>query len=250
MPVLTPKLTYGFYPVYARLFDIPLQTVPLERQLTIQPERFCIKSGGVVIANPNAPTGQVLSLPQVEMIVRADRDRLVLVDEAYIDFGGESAVPLIDRYDNLLVVQTFSKSRSLAGARLGFALGHPDLIKGMLRVRDSFNSFTVDSLTQEIGLASLADESYFQTVCQRLIDTREKSLDILRQAGYDAPASSANFIWIRHPYLEGEAVASRMRAKGILVRHFPKPEIADRVRITVGREEDMDRVCQNLLELL
>lgn len=237
--IVFPDITYSFYPVYARLYDIPFRTVRLGEDMRIPLEALKEPSAGILLANPNAPTGRVLELDEIEAIASSDPDRLLIIDEAYVDFGAESAVSLIPAYDNVLVVQTFSKSRSLAGLRLGYALGSPALIEALERIRDSFNSYTLDLLAQTAGEAAMMDGAWFETNRRRIMDTRERTVEQLSGMGFSIVPSSANFIFARHPGISGLRLQQALRENGILVRHFNQPRTTDYVRITIGTDEEM-----------
>ncbi len=245
-PIAFPDITYSFYPVYADLYDIPFRTVPLDDTFGVPIEALAAPSGGVVLANPNAPTGRAISRDEVERLVAADPDRVVIIDEAYVDFGGESALPLLETYDNLLVVMTFSKSRALAGARLGFALGSRTLIEGLERVRDSFNSYPVDRVAETAGVAALSDGEWFETNRIRIIATREKTAARLRDLGFDVVPSAANFLFAGLPGVPARVLYTALREQGILVRYFEKPRIDGYLRITIGSPENMDALCEAL----
>jgi len=224
-----PDVTYGFYPVWAQLYALPF---------TIDPDEY--RGGGlIVIANPNAPTGIALPLTAIEGLIAANPDQVVLIDEAYVDFGGESAIPLIPKYENLIVVQTFSKSRSLAGARLGFAVAQPHLIADLNRIRCSFNPYNVGTPAQRMGAAAMRDRAYFEKTRRAVMDTREWARSALLALGFDVPPSAANFLFARPPRISGEALQKALRARGILVRRFELPRIRDHLRISVGTPEDM-----------
>ena len=245
LPVLFPDVTYSFYPTYCQLYDIAYQTVPVTDDFAIDPADFTAPNGGIVFANPNAPSGMPLSLAQVERMVKAS-DRVVLVDEAYVDFGGESAIPLVAQYDNLLVVQTFSKSRSLAGARLGFAIGQPHLIEALTRIKNSFNSYPIDRLAMVAGVAAIEDVEWFSDTTKRVIDSRDALSAALAQRGFTVLPSAANFLFARHATLTAEHLVRELRARSVLVRHFHKPRIEQFLRITVGRPDQ----CEALLSAL
>jgi histidinol-phosphate aminotransferase len=246
-PLLFPDVTYSFYPTYCELYGIPYRTLPVGADFRIDPAAYegAGEHAGIIFANPNAPTSRALGLGDVERIVRAS-DRVVLVDEAYVDFGGESASPLIARHENLLVVQTFSKSRSLAGMRIGFALGHPQLIEALTRVKNSFNSYPLDRLAQAAGLAALEDEAYFEDTRQRVMASRAQLAEGMNALGFEVLPSAANFVFARHPQRSAEALARALRERGVLVRYFKKPRIDQYLRITVGRPDQ----CQALLSAL
>lgn len=234
-------ITYSFYPVYSQLFDIPYALIPLDDNFGIDPSSIPTAGDGLVIANPNAPTGRALNLQQIEEILQANRDRLVLVDEAYIDFGGESAVPLIGAYDNLLIVQTFSKSRSMAGLRVGYAMGSPELIEALRRVRDSFNSYTVDRLAQMAAKAAINSGQWFEETRSRIIFSREKATAALKKMNFTVIDSAANFIFISHRTVHAQLLYQELRKMGILVRHFQQQRIDNYLRVSIGTEEEMDQ---------
>jgi histidinol-phosphate aminotransferase len=245
-----PDITYSFYPVYAAAFDIPYRLIQLDDDFNLPLDACLEPSAGLVLANPNAPTGIAIGAEAIAAIAAADRNRLILIDEAYVDFGAESAVKLLDQLDNILVVQTCSKSRSLAGMRVGFAMGAPGLIEGLERVRDSFNSYTVDSVAQAAALAAFGASSWFEPMRARIIATREKTTRALQDLGFRVLPSSANFIFASHPRYAGAALYRDLRQAGILVRHFRLPRIEDFVRISIGTDEDMDKLAATLTALL
>ena len=247
LPILFPDVTYSFYPVYCGLYEIDFETVALNNAFEIQVDDYFKPNGGIIFPNPNAPTGRVLSISEIERLLKANQDSVVIIDEAYIDFGGESAVKLINQYPQLLVVHTLSKSRSLAGLRVGYALGHPDLIDALHRVKDSFNSYPLDRFAQAGAIAAMQDKAYFDKTRQQVITTREKLVSELQSMGFEVLPSGANFIFARHPAHEGEALANQLRAKNIVIRHFKKPaKIAQFLRITIGTDIE----CQALVEAL
>ncbi len=235
-----PDISYGFYPVIARLHRIPYTEIPLREDFSLAPEDYFDCGKMVVIANPNAPTGLALSRDQIESIVRRNRDTVVLVDEAYVDFGAESAVSLVDHYDNLLVAQTFSKSRSLAGARLGFAIGNEALIRDLNTIKYSTNPYNVNRMSAAAGLAALAEEEYYRANARRIQENRRFTSEGLRALGFTLPESSANFVFARRPGLAGEKLYRELKKRGVLVRHFNKPRIEDYVRVTIGTHEQME----------
>ena len=247
LPILFPDVTYSFYPVYCGLYEINFETVALSNAFEIQVDDYLKPNGGIIFPNPNAPTGRVLSLSEIERLLKANQDSVVIIDEAYIDFGGESAVKLVNQYPQLLVVHTLSKSRSLAGLRVGYAVGHPDLIDALHRVKDSFNSYPLDRFAQAGAIAAMQDKAYFDKTRQQVISTREKLVSELQGMGFEVLPSGANFIFARHPAHEGEVLASQLRAKNIVIRHFKKPaKIAQFLRITIGTDIE----CQALVEAL
>ncbi len=239
-----PDLTYGFYPVYAQLFGVITKIIPLSDDWTINYRDYIDVDSTVIIANPNAPTGLTLPLKEIEIIVEGNSDNIVIIDEAYIDFGGESAVSLIDKYDNLLVVQTFSKSRALAGARVGFAIGNSELIKDLKAIKYSFNPYNLNRWSEEVAVASLKDQNYFQECCKETMRLREASSQNLRFLGFEVLNSQANFIFARHKKLSGQDYYQKLREEKILVRYFDKNRIKDFVRITIGDEKDMEALLK------
>ncbi len=250
VPITFPDITYSFYEVYVKYLDLTARTIPLETDFSLPLERFLAEPrGGVVLANPNAPTGQALGAADLRRVVEAHPDQVVVVDEAYVDFGAESMAPWVGTYPNLLVVQTTSKSRSLAGLRVGWALGDENLIAALRCVRDSINSYTVDRLAQAGAAAALAAGDYFAQVCRQVAETREKTWTRLRDMGFDVAPSKANFLFVRHPAVPGPALFRGLRERGILVRRWDLPRIGDHLRISIGTEAEMDALCQALAEL-
>lgn len=249
-PVLMPTVSYSFYQVYCRLYGIGAVLVPLDEGMRVNPDQYGAPCGGVVIANPNAPTGIALSLDKVERILRAQPDCVVLVDEAYVDFGAESAIPLIRTYPNLLVVQTFSKSRALAGLRVGFAIGQSHLIEGLDRVKDSFNSYPLGHLEIAGAVAALEDDEYFQAKRAQVIATREHLAERLCALGFDVLPSATNFLFARHPMRRAGDLAQALRERAILVRHFKSPEIDNYLRISIGTDEECTQLATVLAEIL
>lgn len=245
-PILFPDVTYSFYPVYCGLYDIPSKTVPLTGTFEINPEDYKQPNGGVIFPNPNAPTGRYLGLQRVEEILCANPDRVVVVDEAYIDFGGQTAINLVDQYPNLLVSQTLSKARSLAGLRVGFAVGHPDLIEALNRVKNSFNSYPLDRLALAGAQAAYEDEAWFRTCCDGVISERERVTAALEGLGFEVLPSKANFVFARHKEQAGEVLAKGLREQGIIVRHFNKPRISEFLRITIGTVEQNEALIAGL----
>ena len=249
-PVLFPDITYSFYPVWADLFRIPYETRSLDEEFRIRIEDYFTENGGVVIPNPNAPTGLLMSLDEVEQIAAANPDSVVIIDEAYIDFGGTSAVPLIDRYDNLLVVQTFSKSRSLAGMRIGFALGQPELIRAMSDVKYAYNSYTMNLTAQIAGAKAVEEEAYFQETVKKIIRTREDAKLRLAELGFTFPDSQANFIFASHKTKPAREIFQALKEANIFVRYFPQERIDNYLRITVGTDEEMEQLFSFLKQYL
>lgn len=236
-PLLFPDVTYSFYPVYCGLYRVAFEAVPLDEQFQIRIEDYAKPNAGIIFPNPNAPTGCLLPLESIERLLRANPDSVVLVDEAYVDFGGETAISLVERYPNLLVAQTLSKSRSLAGLRVGFAVGHEDLIEALERVKNSFNSYPLDRVAQVGAIAAFEDEAYFQQTCQAVIASREKLVGELRGMGFDVLPSAANFIFARHPQHDAAELAAGLREEGVIVRHFKQARIAQFLRISIGTQE-------------
>src|SRR5699024_4458445 len=239
--VLFPEISYSFYPVYAKIFDIPYQTIPLEQDFSLQPGMFSNAPGGVIFPNPNAPTSIYLSLEEVEMIVQTNQNKVVIIDEAYIDFApaSASAVSLIEKYDNILIIQSMSKSRSLAGLRIGFALGHQSLIKGLIRMKDSFNSYPVDRLALAGATAAIKDQAYFKNTTQQIIHTRDWVKEALVERGFEVLPSAANFLFTTHPNIDAKTIYETLREQDILIRYFGKKPIDNYVRISIGTDEDM-----------
>nr|WP_314488065.1 histidinol-phosphate transaminase [uncultured Pseudomonas sp.] len=236
-PLLFPDISYSFYPVYCGLYGIAYEQVPLDEQFQIRIADYAKPNGGIIFPNPNAPTGCLLPLDAVEALLTAHPDSLVVVDEAYIDFGGDSAIALVSRFDNLLVTQTLSKSRSLAGLRVGLAVGHPDLIEALERIKNSFNSYPLDRAAIAGASAAFDDREYFDATRQKVIDSREHLAAQLEAKGFEVLPSAANFIFVRHPRQDAAELAARLREHGVIVRHFKQARIAQFLRITVGTPE-------------
>ncbi|MDH6170478.1 histidinol-phosphate aminotransferase [Variovorax boronicumulans] len=253
-PLLMPDVSYSFYKVYAQLYGIACELQPVDEGLRIDIEALAVRArsgcAGIVIANPNAPTGIGLPLWQIERLLAACPDRVVLVDEAYVDFGGESALPLIGKYPNLLVVQTLSKSRSLAGLRVGFACGQQHLIDALVRVKDSFNSYPLDRLATAGAVAALKDEAWFNTTRDKIVDTREGLSLQLEDLGFEVLPSQANFVFAHHPLRDAAELAALLRERAVLVRHFKQPRIAQYLRISIGTREQCSALVQALQAIL
>ncbi|WP_179401221.1 histidinol-phosphate transaminase [Burkholderia guangdongensis] len=249
-PLRFPDITYSFYPTYARLYGVQYEAVPLADDFSIRVDDYLGDAGGVLFPNPNAPTGRALPLADVERIVAANPSSAVVIDEAYVDFGAESAIALIDRYPNLLVVHTTSKARALAGMRVGFAFGHPDLIEALDRVKDSFNSYPLDRLAQAAAQAAYEDDAYFDGMRRKVIASRERLTGALQALGFDVVPSAANFVFARHPAHDAAAIAARLKEKEIFVRHFKLPRIDQHLRITVGTDAECDTFVAALRDLL
>jgi len=249
-PLLFPDVTYSFYPVYCRLYEIAYTTVPLADDFSIRIDDYRRPNGGIIFPNPNAPTGRLLPLEQIEALLDANPDSVLVVDEAYIDFGGETAIPLVHRYPNLLVVQTLSKSRSLAGLRVGFAVAHPELIEALVRIKDSFNSYPLDRLAIAGAVAAFHDEAWFLQTRRAVIEGRETLVREMAAMGFDIVPSAANFIFARHPGHKAERIVAGLREKGVIVRHFNKPRIDQYLRITVGTPEQNQALLRALADVL
>lgn len=249
-PILFPDITYSFYDVWADVYRIPYRQIPLKSGFNIAPEDYVTENGGIVIANPNAPTGVAAPLEVIENIVKVNPDSVVIIDEAYVDFGGESCLPLIERYENLLVVQTFSKSRSMAGMRIGFAMGSEKLIKYMNNVKFSINSYTMNTLTQLCGAAAVKDEKYFNETVSKIIETRERSKKRLAELGFTFTDSKANFIFASPQKKSAQYVFDELKKRRIFVRYWNKPVICEYLRITVGTDEEMDKLFEALEDIL
>ncbi len=250
-PVLFPDITYSFYDVWADLLRIPYEIQALDEQFCICKEDYKKKNGGVIFPNPNAPTGVLLELGDIEEIIQANRDVVVVIDEAYIDFGGESALPLIEKYDNLLVVQTFSKSRALAGMRIGCAFGQPMLIKYLNDVKYSFNSYTMDETALAIGAAAVRDKAYYKETVKKIVATREWVKKELREMGFVFEDSMSNFIFAAHTSVRAQYILEELRKNNIYVRHFHKPiRISNYLRITIGTDDEMKKFLKTLKNIL
>lgn len=239
-PILFPDITYSFYDVWAQLYRIPYKTCALDENWSICPEDYKQPNGGVIFPNPNAPTGVLESLETVEEIIKANPDVVVIVDEAYIDFGGKSALPLIEKYDNLLVVQTFSKSRAMAGLRIGFCMGNEKLIKYLNDAKFSFNSYTMNLPSQVLGVEAVKDDAYFKAITAKMIATRERVKKELTELGFTFPDSMTNFIFATHKNIPAEDIFKALREADIYVRYWNKPRINNYLRISIGTDEEMD----------
>jgi histidinol-phosphate aminotransferase len=249
-PLYFPDISYSFYPVWAELYGIAYATIPVAADFSVDPDAYPADNGGIIIPNPNAPTGMLMGLDAVKMLCQKSANSVVVIDEAYIDFGGESAVALIGEFDNLLVVQTFSKSRALAGLRVGFAMGSEQLIGALNRVKNSFNSYPLDVVAQNAALASLHDENYFQESCERVINSRSALCDAMAAMGFVILPSGANFVFASHPDYTARELFLALRERGIVVRYFDKPRIDNHLRISIGNEEQNALFLAALGELL
>lgn len=244
--VVFPDITYGFYNVFAQLYGINYKEIPLTEDFSVNPKDYINVGANVVIANPNAPTGKTISLDEIEEIVKSNKDYIVVIDEAYVDFGGETAIKLTEKYDNLLVVRTFSKSYSLAGARLGFAIGHKDIISDLEMIKYSTNPYNINRLTQIAGVSAIESVKYYEDNCKKIIDTREYTKNELKSLGFQVLDSKANFIFAKHPDLDGEYIYKSLKDRGILVRHFTKERIKDFNRITIGSTDEMEEFINTI----
>ena len=249
-PLLFPDISYSFYPVYCRLYQIAYQTIALDDEFRIGVSDYAIANGGIIIPNPNAPTGIALELNALRELLADNPESAVVIDEAYVDFGAESAVSLIDEFPNLLVVQTFSKSRSLAGLRLGFAFAQAPMIEALQRVKNSFNSYPVDSLASAVGLAALADEAYFRDCRDRVIASRSRLADALTGLGFEALPSSSNFLFVHHPTATAESLYQELKERGILVRYFNRARIDNHLRISIGTDDECDALVDALKQIV
>ncbi len=249
-PLLFPDITYSFYPVYCGLYHIDFATVPLADDFTLRVADYLCPNGGIIFANPNAPTGCLLPLADIDLLLQHNRDSVVVVDEAYIDFGGETAIALVDRHPNLLVTQTLSKSRSLAGLRVGLAVGHPELIEALERVKNSFNSYPLDRLAITGAVAAFEDREHFERTRQAVIANRSKLVTALATLGFEVLPSAANFVFARHPQRDAYVLAASLRERHVIVRHFRLPRIEQFLRITVGNPEQNAALLAALSQIL
>jgi histidinol-phosphate aminotransferase len=249
-PILFPDITYSFYPVYCGLYGIDHRAVPLSDAFEIRVDDYRVPNGGIIFPNPNAPTGRLLGLDAIERLLAGNPDSVVVIDEAYIDFGGESAIPLTARHPNLLVTRTLSKSHALAGLRVGYAVGQPALIEALNRVKDSFNSYPLDRFAQAGALASIEDHAYFESLCARVVATRTRLVEAMTRLGFEVLPSAANFVFARHPARDGAELAAALRERSIIVRHFRNPaRVAPFLRITVGTDAQCDALVDALTAL-
>jgi len=249
-PVAYPAISYGFYPVYASLYRLPHVEIPLREGFRLEPEDYCGIGKNIVIANPNAPTGRSISAAEIEKIVQSNPDHVVMIDEAYIDFGGESCLPLVGKYENLLVSQTFSKFRSLAGGRLGFAIGNPELIEDLDKIKYSTNSYNINRLTMAAAIATIESNEYYVNNSRLIQENRAYTTEELSKLGFETLPSQANFIFTHCPKIDGGDLYRKLKDKGVLVRHWDKPEIAGWCRVTIGSREQMDIFLEKVREIL
>lgn len=245
-----PDITYGFYPVFADLYGIKAEIIPLKDDFTVDVKAFCQKNKLIVLANPNAPTGIALELSEIEKIVASNPDCVVIIDEAYVDFGAKSAIRLTEKYSNLLVVQTYSKSRSMAGARLGFAFADKEIINDLEKIKYSTNPYNINRITQITGAAALVDQSYFDENCRKIAETREYVKEELKKLGFTVTDSKANFLFAKSDKMGGKELYSALKERGVLIRHFENERIKDYNRITVGSREEMEVFLENVSEIL
>ncbi len=245
-PILFPDVTYSFYPVWADLFGIPYETPVLDEEFRLRCEDYKRDNGGIILANPNAPTGLCIPVEQVEDIVRWNQDVVVIVDEAYIDFGGQSARTLIDRYENLLVVQTFSKSRSMAGTRIGYAMGSRALISALQDVKYSYNSYTMNAPSIILGTEAVKDEAYFRETVEKIVRTREAAKERFRKMGFSCTDSKTNFLFVSHKKVSAKEIFENLKGAGIYVRYFAVPRLENHLRITIGTDEEMEELYRFL----
>lgn len=249
-PAIFPDITYGFYTVFAQINNIPYEQIPLNDDFTICIDNYKNANGTIFIANPNAPTGIALTVEQIEDIIKSNPDNVVVIDEAYVDFGADSVVPLTKKYDNLLVTQTFSKSRSLAGGRLGFGIGNKKLIQDLNTIKYSTNPYNVNSLTMAAGVGTLIDDEYCMDNCKTIIENREWTITKLKELGFTMTDSSANFIFAKHHTAHGKDIYIKLKEKGVLVRYFDKEKLSDYNRITIGSKEQMNILIEKIQEVL
>ena len=249
-PLLFPDISYSFYPVFCQLYGIHYEKIPLADDFSIDLDDFQRANGGIIFPNPNAPTGLLLGLDAIESLLQKNTDTVVVVDEAYIDFGGQTAASLIDQYDNLLVVQTMSKSRSLAGMRVGYAMGSEHLIEGLNRIKNSFNSYPLGHLQIAAAIAAFDDTQYFENTRQKVISERERVVDKLQSLGFEVLPSKSNFVLVRHPQNKADLLAQSLREKGIIVRYFAKPRIDQFLRITIGTDAQNTLLIECLNQIL
>ncbi len=249
-PILFSDITYSFYDVWANLYNVPFEKVAVDEEFKIIPESYFKTNGGIIIANPNAPTGRYMELSEIEKIIEKNRDVIVIIDEAYIDFGGKSAVCLLEKYDNLVVVQTFSKSRALAGIRVGYAMCCKELVDCLEAVKNSFNSYTINSLSQAVATACARDKEYFDVCTKKIIATRQRTISELSKLGFETIPSMSNFVFTTNPKVKASYIFEELKKKNIFVRFFNKPKINEYLRISIGTDDEMDTLFEALREII
>ncbi len=253
-PILFPDITYSFYPVYCKLYDIAFANIPLQNDFSIAVADYLSanhgRNGGIIFPNPNAPTGRALPLSDIQALLNGNSNSVVIIDEAYVDYGTESAIALVNQHPNLLVTRTLSKSYALAGLRVGYAVGHPDLIEALERVKNSFNSYPIDKLATAGAIAAIDDQDYLHQISQRVVKTRDQLIQELNHLGFETIPSQANFVFTKHPKHDAASIAAKLREKHIIVRHFKLPRIDQHLRITIGTDEQCGALIQCLKELL
>ena len=249
-PILFPDITYSFYPVYCNLYDISFKNIPLGEDFAINTKDYIRKNGGIIFPNPNAPTGRALPLADIKALLESNTESVVVIDEAYVDYGTESAVALVNQFPNLLVTHTLSKSYALAGLRVGYAVGHPDLIEALERVKNSFNSYPIDKLAMAGAVAAIEDQEYLHSISKSVIQTRETLVKDLSQLGFETIPSQANFVFTKHPSKDAAQIAAALREKHIIVRHFKLPRIDQHLRITIGTDEQCAALIKELKEIV
>jgi histidinol-phosphate aminotransferase len=249
-PILFPDITYSFYPVYCNLYDIAFENIPLQEDFSIDIKKYIRKNGGIIFPNPNAPTGRALPLADIRALLESNTESVVVIDEAYVDYGTESAVTLVNQYPNLLVTHTLSKSYALAGLRVGYAVGHPDLIEALERVKNSFNSYPIDKLAMAGSVAAIEDQEYLHKISKAVIQTRETLVKDLSQLGFETIPSQANFVFTKHPSKDAAQIAAALREKHIIVRHFKLPRIDQHLRITIGTDAQCAALIKELKEIV
>ena len=249
-PILFPDITYSFYPVYCNLYDISFTNIPLDEDFAINTKDYIRKNGGIIFPNPNAPTGRALPLADIKALLESNTESVVVIDEAYVDYGTESAATLVNQFPNLLVTRTLSKSYALAGLRVGYAVGHPDLIEALERVKNSFNSYPIDKLAMAGAVAAIEDQEYLHSISKAVIQTRETLVKDLSQLGFETIPSQANFVFTKHPSKDAAAIATALREKHIIVRHFKMARIDQYLRITIGTDEQCASLVNALKEIV
>ncbi len=249
-PILFPDITYSFYPVWCSLFDIDYQTIPLDKDFCVNIADYNRENGGIILPNPNAPTGMGLCKNDIEALFEQNKNSIIIIDEAYVDFGAYSCIELLHKYDNVIVIQTFSKSRSLAGMRIGMAMGNEKIIQTLEAVKNSYNSYTMDSIAIEAGAASIADENYLKQTCQKIIATRQRTTKALKNMGFHVFPSQSNFLFVTHNTIPAIEIFEKLKSDNILIRYFNLPRINNHLRITIGTDEQMDILLQHISNIV